>query len=167
MGMQKLTSQQAPSTCSLEKGLVKTFDNVKYEYSLNDCEHIIFKDCSQSSRVEVLAKTIFSPFIKFESNKKSQYKSQEYEGLEKYIFTFKVHPLGKKLSLYVKSKESEFSIENIRVPMELQGLLPLNVINSHTTNIMQKLTSQQAPSTCSLEKGLVKTFDNVKYEYSL
>ena len=117
--------------------------------------------------VAVLAKTIFSPFIKFESNKKSQYKSQEYEGLEKYTFTFKVHPLGKKLSLYVKSKESEFSIENIRVPMELQGLLPLNVINSHTTNIMQKLTSQQAPSTCSLEKGLVKTFDNVKYEYSL
>merc|ERR1712036_62943 len=34
-------------------GKVKTFDNLEYDYQLNDCEHVVFKDCSESSRVEV------------------------------------------------------------------------------------------------------------------
>merc|ERR1712200_292363 len=51
--IQKLTSRQAPSTCSIEHGKVKTFDKLEYDYQMNDCEHVVFKDCSQSSRVEV------------------------------------------------------------------------------------------------------------------
>merc|ERR1711915_21013 len=51
--VKKMTSGNSPSTCSLENGHVKTFDNVEYEYGLNHCEHIVFKDCTESSRVEV------------------------------------------------------------------------------------------------------------------
>jgi len=36
-----------------EQGKVKTFDNLVYDYQLNDCEHVLFKDCSESSRIEV------------------------------------------------------------------------------------------------------------------
>merc|ERR1719348_1870470 len=49
--LQKLTNGQAPSTCSIENGKqVKTFDNVEYQLNegqLNNCEHVIFKDCSE------------------------------------------------------------------------------------------------------------------------
>merc|ERR1712227_445684 len=55
--LQKLTNGQAPSTCSIENGRqVKTFDNVEYqlnEQQLNNCEHVIFKDCSADSKVQV------------------------------------------------------------------------------------------------------------------
>merc|ERR1712112_410919 len=55
--LQKLTNGQAPSTCSIENGRqVKTFDNVEYqlnEQQLNNCEHVIFKDCSEDSKVQV------------------------------------------------------------------------------------------------------------------
>merc|ERR1711915_815024 len=63
--VKKMTSGNSPSTCSLENGHVKTFDNVEYEYGLNHCEHIVFKDCTESSRVEVtVQKTSHSKKIK-------------------------------------------------------------------------------------------------------
>ena len=52
----KITSYAAPSICTIENGKVDTFDGLKYEYMLNDCEHIIFKDCSPSNIVEVSVK---------------------------------------------------------------------------------------------------------------
>jgi len=56
----KMTSGNAPSSCSIEKDYVKTFDNVEYEYGLNTCEHVVFKDCTESSRVEVTAQKMSS-----------------------------------------------------------------------------------------------------------
>ena len=56
----KMTSGNAPSSCSIEKDFVKTFDNVEYEYGLNTCEHVVFKDCTESSRVEVTAQKMSS-----------------------------------------------------------------------------------------------------------
>jgi len=52
--LRKITKHGAPSSCSIESGKVTTFDNVKYDYSLNTCEHVIFKDCSPSQKVAVL-----------------------------------------------------------------------------------------------------------------
>eukprot|EP00092_Neocalanus_flemingeri_P009183 GFUD01009884.1.p1 GENE.GFUD01009884.1~~GFUD01009884.1.p1 ORF type:complete len:1721 (+),score=446.76 GFUD01009884.1:69-5231(+) len=54
--VQKLTAHGAPSVCSVEGGKVTTFDNVQYEYQLNNCEHVIFKDCSPTNTVEVSMK---------------------------------------------------------------------------------------------------------------
>lgn len=56
----KMTSGNSPSTCSIEKEYVNTFDNVEYEYGLNYCEHVVFKDCTESSRVEVTAQKMTS-----------------------------------------------------------------------------------------------------------
>ena len=56
----KMTSGNSPSTCSIEKGYVNTFDRVKYEYALNSCEHVVFKDCTKSSRVTVTAQKMSS-----------------------------------------------------------------------------------------------------------
>jgi len=117
--------------------------------------------------VSELAKALASPFINY-STYKQEYRSQsKSQDQEQYVFKFTVHPSGKKVSLSFKTEETEYLFDNIRVPKELQGLLPLNVRETSTTNIMQKLTSGQAPSTCSIESGYIKTFDNVKYEYGL
>merc|ERR1711887_382418 len=54
--IQKVTLHGAPSVCSVQGDKVATFDKLVYDYQLNDCEHVVFKDCSPSSLVEVSAK---------------------------------------------------------------------------------------------------------------
>merc|ERR1719228_867967 len=54
--IQKVTLHGAPSVCSVQGNKVITFDKLVYDYQLNDCEHVVFKDCSPSSLVEVSAK---------------------------------------------------------------------------------------------------------------
>merc|ERR1719466_176234 len=54
--IQKVTLHGAPSVCSVQGDKVATFDKLVYDYQLNDCEHVVFKDCSPSSLVEVSVK---------------------------------------------------------------------------------------------------------------
>merc|ERR1712055_953180 len=54
--IQKVTLHGAPSVCSVQGNKVTTFDKLVYDYQLNDCEHVVFKDCSPSSLVEVSVK---------------------------------------------------------------------------------------------------------------
>merc|ERR1711962_1155023 len=54
--LQKLTGSNSPSSCVIDAGKVKTFDKYEYDYSLNDCEHIIFTEASPRPRVTVSAK---------------------------------------------------------------------------------------------------------------
>jgi len=54
--VQKLTLHGAPSVCSVQGNKVSTFDKLVYDYELNDCEHVVFKDCSPSNLVEVSVK---------------------------------------------------------------------------------------------------------------
>merc|ERR1711973_1022286 len=69
--IQQLTSHQAPSTCSIEQGKVKTFDNLHYDYQINDCEHVVFKDCSQSFKSYA--------FIRVDGEEKTFIKRQDYD----------------------------------------------------------------------------------------
>merc|ERR1711962_128702 len=54
--MQTLTNFNSPSSCVIEGGRVKTFDRFDYDYSLNDCEHIIFTESSPRPRIPVSTK---------------------------------------------------------------------------------------------------------------
>merc|ERR1719209_1919529 len=54
--VQQLTLHGAPSVCSVQGGKVTTFDKLVYDYQLNDCEHVVFKDCSPANIVEVSVK---------------------------------------------------------------------------------------------------------------
>jgi len=51
--LQRLTSYNLPSTCSVESGKVQTFDKFEYTYPLNDCEHVVFSERSTRPRVLV------------------------------------------------------------------------------------------------------------------
>merc|ERR1712076_321803 len=44
------------SSCSVEGNRVSTFDKLIYDYTLNDCEHVLFRDCTDSPKVMVSAK---------------------------------------------------------------------------------------------------------------
>jgi len=52
----KIFMDQFIPMCKLEKGTVRTFDNVTYHYSMGDCYHVIAKDCSENFKVAILAK---------------------------------------------------------------------------------------------------------------
>ena len=54
--LQKMTNYASPSSCRIEGGKVTSFDQLEYEYELNNCEHIVFQDCSEDQRVSVSTK---------------------------------------------------------------------------------------------------------------
>ena len=54
--LQKMTSFSAPSSCVLENGKVQTFDRMEYDFSINDCEHIVFTESSSKPSVTVSTK---------------------------------------------------------------------------------------------------------------
>merc|ERR1712168_1393373 len=99
-----------------------------------------------------------------------RYKEPEEEtdtGYPQYDCNIKMDPQGGKFSVSVEGGESNLVIEEIRVEESLQGLLPINMKESGAQNIIQPLPSHQAPSTCSIEQGKVKTFDNLHYDYQM
>ena len=59
--VQKITHNQAPASCRIEPSYVGTFDNKTFHYEMNDCMHLLFKDCSGKIPVAVLAKSAAGP----------------------------------------------------------------------------------------------------------
>merc|ERR1712113_345769 len=51
---------QIPASCRVEPQYVWTFDNKTYSYELNNCFHLLFKDCTQQIPVAVLAKNVLN-----------------------------------------------------------------------------------------------------------
>ena len=56
--LQRLTGNNSPSSCSIEGGKIVTFDRKEYDYELNNCEHIVFQDCSVKQRVSISTKKV-------------------------------------------------------------------------------------------------------------
>mgnify|MGYP001168426361 FL=1 len=56
--LQHITRHQIPASCRIEPQYIWTFDNKTYSYELNNCFHLLFKDCAQQIPVAVLAKNI-------------------------------------------------------------------------------------------------------------
>jgi hypothetical protein len=54
--VEKLFHDQFYPMCKVEHERIRTFDNVSYTYPMGECYHLVAKDCSEHSRVAVLAK---------------------------------------------------------------------------------------------------------------
>jgi hypothetical protein len=54
---QKLTHNQAISSCRIEPHFIGTFDQRTFDYQINDCSHLLFKDCSGKVPIAVLARS--------------------------------------------------------------------------------------------------------------
>ncbi len=59
--LQGFTHNQAPASCRIEPTYVGTFDNKTFHYEMNNCKHLLFKDCSGKVPVAVLAQSTSGP----------------------------------------------------------------------------------------------------------
>merc|ERR1711931_9820 len=51
-----VTQYGLPTTCAIENNKVRTFDKMVYDYALNNCEHVAFRDCTANPKVMVTLK---------------------------------------------------------------------------------------------------------------
>merc|ERR1719309_1394749 len=54
--IERLTQYGLPTTCAIENNKVRTFDKMVYDYALNNCEHVAFRDCTANPKVMVTLK---------------------------------------------------------------------------------------------------------------
>merc|ERR1712212_1284588 len=56
IGLNRLT--QLPATCHVAPTHVTTFDQKTYNYQMNDCFHLLFRDCTEKIPVAVMARNL-------------------------------------------------------------------------------------------------------------
>merc|ERR1712071_537209 len=56
--MQEIMGNQYTPMCKVQPRMITTFDNVTLPYALNDCYHLITKDCSKQVQLQVFAKKV-------------------------------------------------------------------------------------------------------------
>jgi hypothetical protein len=75
--LEKFTGNLFPATCRVDRGFVTTFDNVAFPHTINECEHLLLKDCSGTipaaitamktaageTRVKILAGTVKAELV--------------------------------------------------------------------------------------------------------
>merc|ERR1719481_612110 len=49
--IERVTQYGLPTTCAIENNKVRTFDKMVYDYALNNCEHVAFRDCTAMPKV--------------------------------------------------------------------------------------------------------------------
>ena len=47
-----------PTSCRIESDMVTTFDNKKYKYKINDCEHVLMMDGTRTMPIAVTTRTV-------------------------------------------------------------------------------------------------------------
>ena len=100
---QKLTHNQAPASCRIESDYVGTFDNKTFRYEMNDCQHLLFKDCSGKVPVAVLARS--------ESGPQSAKEIEILAGISQVVLKPKSSSQASGLTIDLKIKDVKKSIE--------------------------------------------------------
>merc|ERR1719318_2322495 len=54
--IERVTQYGLPTTCAIENNKVRTSDKMVYDYALNNCEHVAFRDCTANPKVMVTLK---------------------------------------------------------------------------------------------------------------
>jgi hypothetical protein len=101
--IQKLTRNQAPASCRIEPEYIGTFDNMTYRYEINDCMHLLFKDCSGKIPIAVMAKSVSSS----DSTKVVEILS----GISKVVLKPKSSSEPKEMTISLKVKDEKKSVE--------------------------------------------------------
>merc|ERR1712029_1147768 len=58
VGAHMMTGSHISSTCSVEPSLIRTFDNMTVDYTINDCEHVLLLDGSRKIPLSVTTRTV-------------------------------------------------------------------------------------------------------------
>jgi len=84
-----------------------------------------------------------------------------------YQIQLDVSRAGDEAQLKVEKPGQKWIVKNIRLPQVFKGLAPISVRNSIYERIVQKLTRNQAPASCTVEPESINTFDNKTYRYEM
>lgn len=134
--IQKLTRNQQPASCRIEPKYVATFDNKTFHYEMNDCKHLLFKDCSGRIPVAVLAKSE-------SSNQESTKIVEILSGLSKVVLVPKSssRPEGMKIKLKVQDREEEVElshgeIRQVKCPESGKVMIEMKRYSDNVYNIL-------------------------------
>jgi thioredoxin 1 len=111
------------------------------------------------STLEELVKANFMPY----------YKQQAVPQLPAGLVHLKLNfaRAGDVANVKVVHKNDAYILKAIRIPMQIQGVMPLCVRNTLFDWIEQKSTHNYAPASCRIEPEFVSTFDNKTYAYKI
>ena len=147
-------------SCKEARKAASSLDKVQVEVSLP--KRIVSSPYTET--IARIAKVISLPYLSIES---SSYNRQSANH-EHYKMAAKVAPNGMYLSLAVSANGEKTLMSNIRLPSIItNGLLPYSVKDSVLVGLIQKITFNRDPPTCSIEGNRVSTFDKVVYDYVL
>jgi hypothetical protein len=145
--IQKISANQIPASCRVEPTRISTFDNKTYTYELNNCYHLLFRDCTEKIPVAVMAKTLTG------LNKEVKILA----GIAEMIMT-PVSATNMKIQLIVKGKP---------VPVEAQPGVPLIIRNEQGLEILEIVRYQDNVYLVkAIQESLWVLFDGKNAEIS-
>jgi len=145
--IQKISANQIPASCSVLPTHIHTFDNKTYTYELNNCYHLLFRDCSEKIPVAVMAKTLTG------LNKEVKILA----GIAEIVMT-PVSATNMKIQLIVKGKP---------VPVDAQPGVPLIIRNEQGLEILEIVRYQDNVYLVNaIQESLWVLFDGKNAEIS-
>ena len=151
----KLTEQ-----CKTVRILATSLDVFETTFTIPSMSLSPYSENIYAKTFSDICTVLLSPYIQ------SRQKSLD-GGKNEFTIIMQIHPRGELMTMEVKGNESDMVMKNIRVPSQIRGYFPFNDNLDGSEKLVSKMTSGNSPSTCSIEKEYVKTFDNVEYEYDL
>lgn len=145
--IQKISANQIPASCRVLPTHIHTFDNKTYTYELNNCYHLLFRDCSEKIPVAVMAKTLTG------LNKEVKILA----GIAEIVMT-PVSATNMKIQLIVKGKP---------VPVDAQPGVPLIIRNEQGLEILEIIRYQDNVYLVNaIQESLWVLFDGKNAEIS-
>ena len=149
-------------SCKIVRQAASSLDKVQAKLTLPR----MVADNQVTGMITEVTKFAFLPYV---TEQKSLPKSKLGNEVE---YTIEAHVShqgrnGRTLSARIAGNGEEVEYKNVRVGAALQGLLPIDTQAPLATRVLQQLTDSNAQSSCSIESGLVKTFDKLAYNYTL
>nr|ALO75636.1 vitellogenin 1 [Tigriopus kingsejongensis] len=119
--IQKITRDQAPASCRIEPEWISTFDNKTYKYTMNECEHLLFKDCTGLRPLAVLAQGVNSAYRNVKVILGSNIVSFNWG---------KKHSYGSKVDIKINEVETQIPVGELYVKKSKDGQVVLKIFRS-------------------------------------
>lgn len=102
---------------------------------------------------------------KFLSHYKTITPSTPHRTAGNYQLELRFSRAGDVAQAKIEHEKGAYSLENIRIPGMVQGIMPADSRNPLGDWIEQKVSSNYAPASCRIDPKIVTTFDNTTYDY--
>jgi len=124
--IKRATKFGRPSYCAIEKNKVRTFDRMVYDYALNNCEHVAFRDCTANPKVMVTVKKTAAMHIVKAIIDHNKYELELVQGVRgRTTGTVKVNGQVRKPMAKVAGRTALFEDKHNRVVLYEDGVFEI------------------------------------------